>query len=75
MRKFSDEPKLIQAGMGIAISDWHLARTVSKLGHLGIVSGTAIDSVFVRRLQTGDPGGHTHRALAHFPHKEMADAF
>ena len=73
MRKFSDEPKLIQAGMGIAISDWHLARTVSKLGHLGIVSGTAIDSVFVRRLQTGDPGGHTRRALAHFPHKEMAE--
>ena len=73
MRQFSDEPKLIQAGMGIAVSDWNLARTVSKLGHLGVVSGTAIDSVFVRRLQSGDPGGHTRRALAHFPHKAMSE--
>ncbi len=73
MRKFADEPMLIQAGMGIAISDWRLARTVSQLGHLGIVSGTAIDNVFVRRLQIGDPGGHIRRAVAHFPIKEIGD--
>jgi NAD(P)H-dependent flavin oxidoreductase YrpB (nitropropane dioxygenase family) len=44
-------PWLIQGGMGIAISGWPLARAVSQAGQLGMVSGTAIDSVFVRRLQ------------------------
>ncbi len=73
VRKFVDEPKLIQAGMGIAVSDWCLARSVSKLGYLGVVSGTAIDSVFVRRLQMGDRGGHIQRALKHFPIPEMAN--
>lgn len=53
--------------MGIGISNWLLANEVGRLGHLGVVSGTALDSVFVRRLQLGDPGGHMRRALAHFP--------
>ncbi|HEY5266977.1 MAG TPA: nitronate monooxygenase [Acidimicrobiales bacterium] len=44
-------PWLIQGGMGIAISGWQLARAVARAGQLGVVSGTAIDSVFVRRLQ------------------------
>ena len=47
-------PILIQGGMGIAISDWKLARSVSLLGQLGVVSGTAIATVFIRRLQDGD---------------------
>jgi NAD(P)H-dependent flavin oxidoreductase YrpB (nitropropane dioxygenase family) len=59
--------------MGIAVSDWRLARTVSQLGHLGVVSGTAINSVLIRRLQSGDPGGHVRRALAAFPFPESAD--
>ena len=42
---------LIQGGMGIAISGWPLARAVASAGQLGVVSGTAIDNVFVRRLQ------------------------
>jgi NAD(P)H-dependent flavin oxidoreductase YrpB (nitropropane dioxygenase family) len=42
-------PWLIQGGMGIAISGWPLARAVAQLGQLGVVSGTAIDSVFARR--------------------------
>jgi NAD(P)H-dependent flavin oxidoreductase YrpB (nitropropane dioxygenase family) len=58
--------------MGIAVSDWVLARAVSQLGQLGVVSGTAINSVLVRRLQDGDPGGHMRRALAHFPNAEIA---
>jgi nitronate monooxygenase len=60
-------PHIIQGGMGIAISDWKLAKTVSKLGYLGIVSGTAINSVLVRRLQDGDLSGDTRRALKSFP--------
>ncbi|MDP6280959.1 MAG: nitronate monooxygenase [Acidimicrobiales bacterium] len=67
-------PLLIQGGMGIAVSDWKLARSVSVAGHLGVVSGTALDSVMVRRLQLGDPGGHTRRALAHYPVPTVADS-
>jgi NAD(P)H-dependent flavin oxidoreductase YrpB (nitropropane dioxygenase family) len=58
--------------MGIAVSDWVLARAVSQLGQLGVVSGTAINSVLVRRLQDGDKGGHMRRALAAFPNAEIA---
>jgi len=60
-------PKIIQGGMGIAVSDWRLAQTVSKTGQLGVVSGTAINSVLVRRLQDGDLGGHCRRAMKAFP--------
>ncbi|MBP6510248.1 MAG: nitronate monooxygenase [Candidatus Kapabacteria bacterium] len=59
-------PKIIQGGMGVGVSDWRLARAVSTEGELGVVSGTALNSVIVRRLQNGDPGGHIRRALAHF---------
>ena len=57
--------------MGIAVSDWNLARQVSLRGGMGVVSGTAIDSVLARRLQDGDPHGHTRRALATFPNQAM----
>jgi NAD(P)H-dependent flavin oxidoreductase YrpB (nitropropane dioxygenase family) len=60
-------PQIIQGGMGIGLSNWRLARAVSRLGHLGVVSGTALDAVAARRLQQGDPGGHMMRALEHFP--------
>lgn len=60
-------PVVIQGGMGVAISDWRLARAVSTAGALGVVSGTALDQVLVRRLQDGDPGGHLRRALDAFP--------
>jgi NAD(P)H-dependent flavin oxidoreductase YrpB (nitropropane dioxygenase family) len=66
-------PRIIQGGMGIAVSDWRLAHAVSTRGQLGVVSGTAIDSVFVRRLQDGDPGGHVRRAMAAFPMPGVAD--
>ncbi len=58
--------------MGFGISDWRLARAVSRLGQLGVVSGTALDAVVTRRLQDGDPGGHVRRALDHFPFSRMA---
>lgn len=65
---------IIQGGMGVGISNWRLARTVSSLGQLGVVSGTALDQVLARRLQMGDPGGHMRRALDAFPVPDLADA-
>ena len=65
-------PKIIQGGMGVGVSNWRLANVVSKLGQLGVVSGTALDSLFVRRLGDGDPGGHVRRGLDAFPFPEMA---
>lgn len=60
-------PRLIQGGMGIGVSNWNLARAVSLRGHLGVVSGTALNTVFVRRLQDGDLDGAMRRALAACP--------
>jgi len=65
-------PVVIQGGMGVAVSSWQLARAVSQTGQLGVVSGTALDSVVARRLQDGDVGGHVRRALAQFPVQSMA---
>lgn len=65
-------PPIIQGGMGIAVSDWKLARAVSSRGQLGVVSGTAIDSVLVRRLQDGDIGGHVRKAMEAFPIPSVA---
>ena len=58
--------------MGVGVSNWRLANTVSRLGQLGVVSGTALDSLFVRRLTDGDKGGHLRRGLDAFPFPEMA---
>mgnify|MGYP001260695301 CR=1 FL=1 len=66
------EPVLIQGGMGVAVSNWRLAREVSLSGQLGVVSGTMIDVVMCRRLQDGDPGGHVLRALEAFPDQDIA---
>jgi NAD(P)H-dependent flavin oxidoreductase YrpB (nitropropane dioxygenase family) len=65
-------PRLIQGGMGVAISGWELARAVALTGSLGVVSGTALDVVMTRRLQDGDPDGHVRRALGAFPAPEVA---
>jgi len=58
--------------MGAAVSDWRLANTVARNGQLGVVSGTALDSVLARRLQLGDPCGAIRRALSKFPWPDMA---
>lgn len=65
---------IIQGGMGIAISNWVLARAVSMKGELGVISGTCMNSVLIRRLQDGDEGGHCRRALQQFPVREIADS-
>jgi nitronate monooxygenase len=67
MTPSSNLPLIIQGGMGIAVSGWRLARAVSRRGQLGVVSGTALDSLLVRRLQDGDEGGHVRRALDALP--------
>jgi nitronate monooxygenase len=65
-------PKIIQGGMGVAISDWRLARAVALQGQLGVVSGTGIAIVMTARLQEGDPQGAMRRALAAFPFQDAA---
>lgn len=49
-----------------------MARAVAQQGAMGVVSGTALDSILLRRLQQGDPGGHMRRGLAAFPEPEIA---
>lgn len=65
-------PLIIQGGMGAGVSNWRLARAVSQLGQLGVVSGTALDVILARRLQEGDPDGDMRRALGQFPFPGMA---
>lgn len=65
-------PQIIQGGLGAGISNWKLAKTVSQTGQLGVVSGTALDSILARRLQQGDPTGDMRRAIAHFPEPSIA---
>jgi len=67
------EPEIIQGGMGVAVSGWRLARAVSTLGQLGVVSGTALDVVLARRLQLGDPTGDLRRAIRCFPDPAVAE--
>jgi NAD(P)H-dependent flavin oxidoreductase YrpB (nitropropane dioxygenase family) len=59
--------------MGIAISGWPLARAVSSMGQLGVVSGTAIDNVFVRRLQDHGVDDDLQRALDGFPAQNVVN--
>lgn len=72
-RAYPALPAIIQGGMGVGVSNWTLARAVSSLGQLGVVSCTVVDTVFVRRLQDGDPGGHMRRAMAAFPIPGVAE--
>ncbi len=59
--------------MGAAVSNWRLANAVARTGQLGVVSGTGLDTVFVRRLQDGDCGGHMRRGMEQFPIRRAAD--
>jgi nitronate monooxygenase len=68
-----DQPIIIQGGMGVAVSDWRLARAVAAEGQLGVVSGTGIDAVLVRRLQLGDPNGDIRAAMDAFPVPDVVD--
>ncbi|MFZ4405297.1 MAG: nitronate monooxygenase [Pseudobdellovibrionaceae bacterium] len=67
-------PTIIQGGMGIGVSNWVLAKAVAMQGEMGVVSGTCMNSVLIRRLQDGDEGGHCRRAMAAFPVPEVAES-
>lgn len=58
--------------MGVAVSSWRLARAVAMLGEMGVVSGTAIDSVLARELQQGDPHGRLD-VLRDYPDTEIVE--
>lgn len=73
MKEGSELPRIIQGGMGVGVSSWRLANAVSRAGQLGVVSGSMLDTVMVRRLQDGDPGGHVRRAAEHFPIPGVAE--
>ncbi len=66
-------PTIIQGGMGVGVSSWRLAGAVSGLGQLGVVSGVALDQIFARRLQDGDPGGHMRRGVERFPFQHLVE--
>lgn len=66
----SADPAVISGGMGVWISWWVLARIVSIMGGLGVVSGTALEIVHARVLQQGDPGGHIRRAFAELARRQ-----
>ncbi len=66
-------PWLIQGGMGIAVSHWPLARAVAKAGQVGVVSGTGIDSVFVRRLQDDGVDADLRTVLDRFPDQRVVE--
>lgn len=59
--------------MGVAVSNWRLARTVSRLGELGVISGTLLAVVLARRLASGDPDGDMRRALEACPVPGIAE--
>jgi len=69
----SENPTIIQGGMGAGVSSWRLAKAVSSMKQLGVVSGVALDILLVRRLQNGDPDGSVRRALQSFPIRSMAE--
>ena len=64
--------KIIQAGMGIGVSNWRLANKVSSLGQIGVVSSTELDVVLIRRLQDGDLDGSVRRAMSQFIDPEFS---
>ncbi len=66
-------PHIIQGGMGVAVSNWELARTVSMRRQLGVVSGTGIEVILARRLQDGDKNGKMREAMEKFPIGRIAE--
>ncbi|MBN9504119.1 MAG: 2-nitropropane dioxygenase [Armatimonadetes bacterium 55-13] len=66
-------PKIIQGGMGIAVSSWPLAAAVARRGQMGVVSSSGLDLVLARRLQLGDIGGRLREALDQFPIRSVAE--
>jgi len=70
---FGSTIRIIQAGMGVNISSWFLARIASMLGCLGTISGVAPERIVAEILGRGDQGGHIRRALSHFPFPSISE--
>ncbi len=73
---FLNNIQLIQGGMGVYVSNFHLANAVAACQPgitAGTVSGIALDVVYVRLLQLGDPGGHVRTALGAFDSRFQVD--
>ncbi len=67
-------PEIIQAGMGIDISNFLLAKKCSIRGAIGTVSCTAAERILANKLQLGDVGGYCRRILReHFPFPEVSE--
>lgn len=69
----SQIPRIIQGGMGVGVSSPKLARAVSKMGQLGVVSGTAVAVSLARRLQHRRISRSIMNALSAFPFPEMVE--
>jgi nitronate monooxygenase len=72
MKTLENMPVIVQGGMGVGVSNWNLAKNVSRQGQLGVVSGTALGVIVARRLQLGDLDGSIRRALSHFPWPDIS---
>ncbi|MBU1142460.1 MAG: nitronate monooxygenase [Firmicutes bacterium] len=66
-------PRIIQGGMGVGISSWKLARTVSMEGELGVISGTAVALTLARRIMEKVDEDDVNRALDAFPFPKMIE--
>ncbi len=67
--QFLNDVRLIQGGMGVYISNWRLAMAAAVSvpgGIAGTVSGTALNIIYSRILQDGDPGGQVKSAFQAF---------
>lgn len=64
---------IVQAGMGVRVSSYNLARTSSSLGGLGVVSSVGLDTILIRELQQGDPTGELATVLQEFPDQEFVE--
>ncbi len=68
------EIKILQGGMGVGVSNWKLAKAVSQQPFSqGVVSGTGLDTVLIRRLQYGDEDGRMKHAMEQFPFPDIAE--
>lgn len=66
-------PMIIQGGMGVGLSSVNLARVVSKEGQLGVVSGTALATTFLKRIYDSEIRDQILEALEAFPYRKQAE--
>lgn len=55
----------------MGVSGWALARAVASTGQLGVVSGTALAHVLVRRFEAERSDEELLRAISLFPFPEV----